>query len=266
MHRASSVCFAIAMTTGAWAQSPYGRPLPVRNVGIDQKMNAPVPLDLTFADESGRPVQMKQFFSGKPVLLSLVYYQCPMLCNMVLNGEAQAMKRSGLEVGKDYEAVTVSFDPREKSELAASKKGTYLEKLGQSGAQAGWHFLTGDEKSIRALADSVGFRYQWDESTKQWGHASAIMILTPEARVSRYLFGIQYQWRDLRLALVDASKQKIGNVTDQILLLCYHYDPKQGKYTLAVVNSLRIAGSATLALLGAFVFMNLRRDRRDRKA
>jgi protein SCO1 len=266
MRRASSLCFAIAMTVTAWAQSPYGRPLPVRNVGIDQKLNAPVPLDLTFADESGRPVQIKQFFSGKPVLLSLVYYQCPMLCNMVLNGEAQAMKRIGLEVGKDYEAVTVSFDPKEKPELAASKKRTYLEKLGQSGAQSGWHFLTGDEKNIRALADAVGFRYQWDESTRQWGHASGIMVLTPDARVSRYLFGIEYQKRDLRLSLVDASKRKIGTVTDQILLLCYHYDPKQGKYTLAVMNTLRIAGSATLALLGAFVFISLRRDRRDRKA
>ena len=199
----------------AWGQSPYGRPLPVRNVGIDQKLNAPVPLDLTFADENGAPVQMKQFFTGKPVLLSLVYYQCPMLCDMVLNGETLAMRRIGLEVGKDYEVVTISFDPKEKPDLARAKKEKYLEKLEQSGAQTGWHFLTGDEKNIRALAEAVGFRYQWDESTKQWAHASGIMVLTPEARISRYLFGIEFPKRDLRLALVDASQHKIGTAADR---------------------------------------------------
>jgi protein SCO1/2 len=261
MRRRSRAALLIAAVATAWGQSPYGRPLPVRNVGIDQKLNAPVPLDLTFADENGVPVQMKQFFTGKPVLLSLVYYQCPMLCNMVLNGEAQAMRRIGLEAGKDYEAVTVSFDPKEKPELARSKKATYSEKLGIA---SGWHFLTGDAQNIRALADAVGFRYQWDDRTKQWGHASGIMVLTPEARVSRYLFGIEYQKRDLRLALVDASQHKIGTAADRLLLLCYHYDPSQGKYTLAVVNSLRVAGGATLVLLGAFVVISLRKERRDR--
>jgi protein SCO1/2 len=256
----SGALFLAAMAT-VGGQSPYGRPLPVRNVGIDQKLNAPVPLDLTFADENGVPVQMKQFFTGKPVLLSLVYYQCPMLCNMVLNGEAQAMRRIRLEAGKDYEAVTVSFDPKEKPDLARSKKATYSEKLGTA---SGWHFLTGDEKNIRALADAVGFRYQWDDRTKQWGHASGIMVLTPEARVSRYLFGIEYPKRDLRLALVDASEHKIGTAADRLLLLCYHYDPSQGKYTLAVVNALRVAGGATLVLLGAFVVISLRKERRDR--
>jgi protein SCO1/2 len=252
----------LAIAASAWAQSPYGRPLPVRNVGIDQKLNAPVPLDLTFFDENGQAVQMKQFFTGsKPVLLSLVYYQCPMLCNMVLNGEAQGMKRIGLEVGRDYEAVTVSFDPKEKPDLARSKKETYSEKLGTA---SGWHFLTGDEKNIRALADAVGFRYQWDDRTKQWGHASGIMVLTPEARISRYLFGIEYPKRDLRLALVEASQHKIGTAADRLLLLCYHYDPSQGKYTLAVVNSLRVAGGATLALLGAFVIISLRKEKSDR--
>jgi len=184
-----------------------------------------------------------------------------MLCNMVLNGEAQAMRRIGLEVGQDYEAVTVSFDPKEKPDLARSKKATYSEKLGTA---SGWHFLTGDAQNIHALADAVGFRYQWDDRTKQWGHASGIMVLTPEARVSRYLFGIEYQKRDLRLALVDASRNKIGTAADRLLLLCYHYDPSQGKYTLAVVNSLRVAGGATLVLLGAFVVVSLRKERRDR--
>lgn len=267
MLRSSSKA-AVALTLGlaAWAQSPYGRPAAIRSVGIDQKLNDPIPLDLTFHDESGEPVRLKQFFSAqKPVLLSLVYFRCPMLCNLVLNGQASAMKHIGLEAGKDYEAVTISFDPNEKPDLAASKKATYIEKLGQSSAVQGWHFLTGDEQNIRALADAVGFRYAWDENTKQWAHGSAIMVATPDGRLSRYLFGINYPSRDLRLSLVDASDWKIGTRTDQILLLCYHYDPKLGKYTFAVVNSLRVGGIATVILLAGFVFINLRREKRGGK-
>jgi protein SCO1/2 len=256
----------LVLAVSALAQSPYGRPLAVRGVGIDQKLNAPIPLDATFTNESGQPVEMRQFFSGKkPVLLSLVYYKCPMLCNMVLNGQASAMKHLGFEAGRDYEAVTISFDPSETPDLAAAKKATYLEKLGQSSAAEGWHFLTGDEKNIKALAEAVGFRYRWDDATKQWAHASAIMILTPDGHLSRYIYGINYAGRDVRLALVDASGGKIGKATDQILLLCYHYDPQQGKYTVAILQTLRLGGMATVALLGAFVWVSVKRERRSRR-
>lgn len=263
MRSRSSVVVFLLAGLALLGQSPYGRPLALRGVGIDQKLNAPVPLDLTFNDETGHPVQLRQFFHGtRPVLLTLVYYQCPMLCNMVLNGETRTMREMKLEPGRDYDVLTISFDPKEKPDLAAAKKATYVEKLGKPRAADSWHFLTGDEQSIRALADAVGFRYRWDDTTKQWAHATGLMVLTPEARISRYLYGVDYQPRDMRLALVEASKNKIGRLTDQILLLCYHYDPAQGKYTVAVLNTLRLAGSATVALLGAFVFISLRRDRR----
>ena len=198
--------------------------------GIDQKLNGALPLDASFTDESGRPVQLRQFFQGtRPVLLSLVYYQCPMLCNMVLNGETRTMREMKLEPGRDYDVVTISFDSKEKTALAAAKKATYVEKLGKPGAADAWHFLTGDEENIRSLTQSVGFRYRWDDTTKQWAHASGIIVVTPDARISRYLYGVDFQPRDLRLALVEASKNKIGRITDQILLLCYHYDPAAGQ-------------------------------------
>ena len=265
MRSRSSIAPLLLAGAALFGQSPYGRPLAVRGVGIDQKLNGALPLDASFTDESGRPVQLRQFFQGtRPVLLSLVYYQCPMLCNMVLNGETRTMREMKLEPGRDYDVVTISFDSKEKTPLAAAKKATYVEKLGKPGAAGAWHFLTGDEENIRSLTQAVGFRYRWDETTKQWAHASGIIVVTPDARISRYLYGVDFQPRDLRLALVEASKNKIGRITDQILLLCYHYDPSQGKYTVAVFKTMRVAGTATLALLGAFVFISLRRDRRSK--
>jgi len=243
---------------------PFGRPPALRNIGLDQHLDAQVPLDLVFKDESGRDVRLGDLIRDKPVILSLVYYQCPMLCNMVLNGELHAMRNIPFELGHDYDAITVSFDPTETPKLAADKKATYTERFGRTEPMKSWHFLTGSETEIHALASTVGFRYAWDDVTKQWAHASGLILLTPAGKVSRYIYGIEYPKQDVRLALVEASEGKIARASDQILLFCYHYDPTTGKYGLAILNTLRAAGSATVIALGAFVFTMLRRDFRGR--
>jgi protein SCO1/2 len=260
--RRQAVNLAILTLTfiAAAAAQPYGRPAGLRSVGIDQRLNTQVPLDLAFKDESGRSVHLRDYFQGKPVVLSLVYYQCPMLCNMVMNGELRSMKQVPMDLGTDFEAVTVSFDPRETPQMAAAKKAGYIEKYNRPSGAAGWHFLTGADPEIRALADAVGFHYNWDDSTKQWAHASGIMILTPEGRLARYFYGIEYPKSDLRLGLVEASSGHIGSPVDQILLFCYHYDPSTGKYTMAVMNALKVGASITALALGFFMFVMLRRD------
>ncbi len=260
MRRSSKALGILLTAAAAWAQ-PYGRPPALREVGIEQKLNQQVPLDLTFKDEAGKTVRLGDYFHGKPVVLSLVYYKCPMLCNLVMNGELRSFRQVKQTLGQDFEAVTVSFDPSETPALAAEKKATYVDKYNRPGAAEGWHFLTGQEKQIRALAESVGFNYRWDEKTKQWAHASGIMILTPQGLISRYQYGIEYSKNDLRLSLVDSSANKIGSITDQVLLFCYHYDPNKGKYTFAVMNALRVGGTASVLVLGLFMFVNLRRDR-----
>jgi protein SCO1/2 len=220
-------------------------------------MGAQAPLDLPFADESGRPVTLRQYF-GKPVILALVYYQCPSLCNLVLNGVLRSVKGLALHSGSDYEVVAVSFDPRETPEMASAKKASYL----RSGAGNGWHFLTGPESSSKALADAVGFRYAYDALSNQYAHGSAIMILTPEGRVAQYFYGIDYPARDVRLGLVEASNGRIGSAIDQVMLYCYHYDPSNGKYGLVIMNTLRLAGLATVATLATFMIVMFRRDAR----
>jgi protein SCO1/2 len=261
-----SVALISTVAGGLLSAQPYGRPPALQNVGIDQKLNYQVALDLEFKDEAGKTVKLAEFFHGKPVVLSLVYYRCPMLCNLVLNGELRSFRQVPLELGKDFEVVTVSFDPEETPDVAAAKKATYVDKYNRGSAANSWHFLTGAEPQIHALADSVGFRYAKDPKTGQWAHASGIMVLTPQGRIARYLYGIEYARNDMRLALVEASANKIGTPTDQILLFCYHYDPSKGKYTFAVVNALRAGGSATVLALGLFLFVNLRRDRREKGA
>lgn len=249
----------------AYAQ-PFGRPPALRNIGLDQHLNAQVPLDLQLFDETGKSVRLGDLMHGRPVVLSLVYYQCPMLCNMVLNGQLHAMRNIPFELGKDYDAITVSFDPKEGAALAASKKATYVERYGDASVGGRWHFLTGSETAIRTLASTVGFRYAWDDLSKQWAHASGIIVLTPDGKVARYLYGIEYPKQDLRLALVEASRGKIARASDQILLFCYHYDPTSGKYGLAILNTLKAAGTATALGLGLFVFVMLRRDFRGGSA
>jgi protein SCO1/2 len=231
-------------------------------VGFDQRLNAQVPLDLEFTDEAGRTVRLADYFHGKPVILVLAYYRCPMLCSEVLNGLVRAMLDLPFDVGNEFSVITVSFDPREGPELAAAKKQTYLERYGKPGAAAGWHFLTGKEDAIKRLAQAVGFRYTYDARYDQYAHASGIMVLTPTGRISRYFYDIRFPPRDLRLGLVEASENRIGSAADQILLFCFHYDPAEGRYGPAVMNLVRLGGVLTLLGVGTFLTVMWRRERR----
>ena len=263
-RRTGRLCYSLLLLlifgTNAWAQQ-FGLPAMVRNVGIDQKLNAQLPLELTFKDETGQSVRLGEYFVRKPVVLALVYYECPMLCDMVLNGLLHSMEKMTLDIGKDFEVVTVSFNPQESWQLAQNKKTNYLEKFNRPEARQGWHFLTGQEAAIKQLADSVGFRYTYDPRTKQFAHASGVMVITPEGKVSRYFYGIQYEPRDLRLGLVEASNHKIGSPVDELLLFCFHYDPTTGKYGMAIMNTIRALGSATVLALGTLLFVLIRKDR-----
>ncbi len=239
-----------------------GLPKALREVSIDQKLNEQLPLDLAFRNERGETVKLGDYFGKKPVVLSLVYYECPMLCTQVLNGMVSAFKVLSFKAGTEFDVVTVSFDPRETPALAAAKKTTYLGYLPEAkraSATNGWHFLTGDEESIKRLTDAVGFRFHFDEATNQFAHASAIMITTPEGKLARYFYGIEYSPKDLRLGLVEASQNKIGSPVDQLLLYCYHYDPATGKYGAVVMNMVRVGGIATLVLMVAMFFVMRRR-------
>ena len=238
------------------------RPELLKEVGIDQKLNDSIPLNLTFRDEHGNPVELAQYFGSKPVILSLVYYNCPMLCTQVLNGLDRSLQLIPMEIGKDFNVVTVSIDPTERPVLAEAKQVMYAGMYGRPGAVQGWHFLTGDEPQIKQLADSVGFRYAYDPASKQYAHASAIMLLTPEGKISRYFYGITYPARDLRLGLDEASEGKIGSPVDQVLLFCYHYDPHTGKYGLIVSRVIQISGFLTI-LIGGILLIVLFRGEND---
>jgi protein SCO1 len=232
----------------------------LRNVGFDQRLGAQVPLDLAFRDETGSPVKLGDYLGDKPVLLVPAYYECPMLCTIVLNGVTSALRALPFDVGREFRVVTFSFNPHETSELAAAKKATYIEDYRRPGAAAGWHFLTGDEQSIAALTQAIGFRYVWDEPSKQYAHASGIVVLTPGGRISHYFFGVEFSPRDLRLALVEGSGERIGSLVDQLLLFCFHYDPATGRYSRVALNAVRAGGVLTLAALVGFVVLMLRRD------
>jgi protein SCO1/2 len=242
-----------------------GLPEPLRGVGIDQRLNEQVPLEAVFRDESGRPVRLGEYLGRRPAILALVYYECPMLCTLALNGLLRTLRALPAELDGRFEIITVSFDPREGPPLAAAKKEEYIRQYGRAGATARWHFLTGEESSIAALTQAVGFRYRFDAKTNQFAHASALVVLTPAGKVARYLYGIEYAPRDLRLALVEASAGKIGSRVDQALLYCFHYDPVTGKYSLVVMRVVRALGTATVAALAAFLLLNFRRDRRQKK-
>lgn len=230
-------------------------------VGLDQHLNQQIPLDLTFKDENGQPVQLKQYFGSRPVILSLVYFQCPMLCSQVLSGMAGAFNGiRRFSVGRDFDVLTVSFDPRDTPENAAESKKTYLQRYRRAGAAQGWHFLTGNKQAIDALAGAVGFRYAWDPQIQQFAHASGIMLLTPDGRLAQYYYGIEYAPRDLQLGIIEASQGKIGSLADKFILYCYHYDPARGKYGAVVFNILRVSALATLLTLGGFMIIMFRRD------
>lgn len=236
-----------------------GIPEPLKRIGIEQKLGDKLPLDATFKDESGNAVQLGEYFGkGRPVVLALVYYECPMLCNQVLNGMTGTLKGINLDAGKDFDVIAISFDSSEndKPGLAANKKAAYMERYGRPGTEQGWHFLTGDQAAVDAVTKAAGFGYEWDEASEQFAHASAIMIVTPDGTLSKYFYGIDYAPRDVKLGIVESAENRVGGVTDQLMLYCFHYDPSTGKYGLAVLRLMR--GGAILTLLGmglmGFVF------------
>jgi len=244
---------------------PNTRPPVLNDIGIDQRLNQQLPLELVFRDENGQNVTLQNYFGKKPVVLALIYYNCPMLCSLVLNGLIQSLNTLSFTVGKEFDVLVVSFDPRETPELATGKKRSYLERYVTKGTEAGWHFLTGEESSIKTLTQTVGFRYVYDAEKDLFAHASGVIVLTPEGKTSRYFYGVEYPPRDLRLGLVEASENKIGSPVDQLLLMCYHYDPKTGKYGAAVMNVVRLAGTITVIIIAAFIINTIRNDRKKKK-
>jgi protein SCO1/2 len=252
--------------TGAAAQSgvPSGQmPGPLQKVGYDQKLGGQVPLGLGFRDQDGRAVRLSNYFGQKPVLLVLAYYHCPMLCDMVLTGVTGSLKTMTLDPGKDFDVVVVSIDPNESAVQAAASRANTISRYGRSGTDEGWHFLTGPQPSIDALAASVGFRYVYDAERNEFSHAAGIVILTPEGRISRYLYGIEYAPRDVKLALIESADHKIGTLVDAALLYCFHYDPAIGRYSAMTMRIVRIG--AVLTVLGlALMITLLRRSSPDK--
>ena len=274
-----SACFAFSAValnaqmasgpaTAGYKQEPgivsTALPAPLREIGFDQYIDQRVPLDTTFRDESGATVRLGDYFGRKPVVLVFAYYDCPMLCTQVINGLSSALGVMSLNPGRDFEIVTVSFNPRDTPASAAAKKANYLERYRRPGAAAGWHFLTGDQANIDRLTKAAGFRYAWDAETGQYAHPSGVIVLTPDGRLSKYLFGIEYGPRDLRLGIVEASAGKVGTPVDSLLLYCYHYDPMTGRYGLAIMRAIRMAGAATVLAIGAFIVVMVRRERQPK--
>jgi len=247
------------MTNGIMSPPANVRPPGLKNVGIQQNLNQQIPANLRFTDDLGRTVLLGDYFGKKPMILNLVYYNCPMLCGEVLSGLESSLRMMKFDVGREFDVLTVSFDPKETPEMAAKKKAEFLKRYKRTGAEQGWHFLVGQQDAIDALTKAAGFQYEYDEKTQQFAHASAIMILTPDGKVAQYYYGIEYPPKDLRLGLVEAGQGKIGNVVDQLLLYCYHYDPEKGKYSAIIMRVVRLAGVATMLFLGTFIFLLIRR-------
>jgi len=242
-----------------------GLPEQLQKVGIEQRLGEQLPLDAKFKNENGNEIALGDLFkSGRPVVLALVYYECPMLCNQVLNGLSGSMKGISLDPGKDYDIVAISFDAREndKPGLAANKRASYIDRFGRKGTENGWHFLTGDQASIDAVTKAVGFKYEWDDKSNQFAHASGIMITTPEGKLSHYFYGIDYAPKDVKFGLIEAADKKIGGVSDQLLLYCYHYDPATGKYGFAILNVMRLVSIAMLIGMAATGFVFWRRNKK----
>jgi protein SCO1 len=244
--------------------SSKGLPKVLDNVGIVQRLNEQVPLDVEFKNEDGKLVKLGEIITKKPVILALVYYDCPMLCNEVLNGLVGSLKGISFDAGKDFDVLAISFDAREneKPDLAKRKKESYLQRYERKDAANGFHFLTGTQESIDKITEAVGFNYVFDESTNQFAHNGGIMLLTPEGKLSRYFYGIDYSPKDLKFGIMDSSQSKIGNPAEQLLLYCFHYDPSKGKYGLAILNIIRLGGVATLFGLGTFFYVFWRRNKK----
>jgi protein SCO1 len=265
------LALGLTFATSAFAQNMYSggggimapsaniKPPGLNNVGIEQRLNAQVPPDLAFRDESGKPVKLGDYFGKRPVILSLVYFRCPMLCSEVLAGVEGSLKAISFNPGKDFDVLTVSFDPKDTPESATEKKAAMLKRYKRDGASGAWHFLTGSQESIDALTKAVGFQYQYDQSTDQFAHTTGLMILTPEGKVAQYYYGVEFPPRDVRLGLIQASQNKIGTLADQVLLYCYHYDPKSGKYSAMINRIIQLGGGLTIVSIGAVVLVLLRR-------
>ena len=268
MTRPAPFAFAVALLPALAAAQMGAVPPPrpatpgvLQEIGFDQHLGETVPLDVAFTDDAGRSVKLRDYFGKRPVVLSFVYYECPMLCTIGLNGLAGALEVLAFVPGQEFEVVTVSFDPAETPALAAAKKKAYLSRYGRPGAAAGWHFLTGPKASIDALTRAAGFRYVWDEATKQFAHPAGLVVATPEGRISHYLFGVEYAPKDLRLALVAAASGRIGNAADQLLLYCYQYDPQSGRYSASILNVVRALALLTVLGLVGFIVTASRRHR-----
>lgn len=246
------------MTQGIMSPPANVRPPGLKNVGIEQHLDEQIPADLAFRDETGKPVRLGDYFGKKPAILNLVYYQCPMLCNEVLSGLESALRVLKFDVGKEFDVITVSFDPHETPDMATKKKAEFVKRYGRAGAAEGWHFLTGSQESIDALTKAAGFQYQYDPKTGQFAHSTAIMVLTPEGKIAQYYYGVEYAPKDLRLGLIQASENKIGTLADQVLLYCYHYDPTTGKYGAIIARVLQLSGLATVLALGIFMTVLIR--------
>ena len=269
----SAALIAIAATTASAqsnvpgvnpaASAPSNQmPAVLSDVRFDQRLNEPLPLDTRFKDEEGRDVKLGDYFGRRPVVLAFVYYECPMLCTQVLNGLTTSLSVLDETVGREFDVVAISFDARETPALANGKKKSHLDRYKRPESANGWHFLTGDEPAIKAVTSAAGFNYVWDEKTQQFAHPSGIIVATPEGKLSRYFFGIEYASRDVKFALVESSAGRIGNAIDQLLLYCYHYDPATGSYGFVAMGAVRVGGALTVLALVGFVVMSIRRDMR----
>jgi protein SCO1/2 len=247
------------MTGGILGPSASVKPPGLTNVGIEQKLNEQIPLDLAFRDETGKPVHLGDYLGKKPVILNLVYYRCPMLCNELLVGLESALKVLKFDVGKEFDVVTVSFDPKDIPEAATAKKAEILTRYKRAGSEQGWHFLTGSQDSIANLTQAVGFQYQYDSKSDQFAHTTAIMILTPQGKIAQYYYGVEFPPKDLRLGLIQASENKIGTLADQVILYCFHYDPNTGKYSAIISRIIQLSGGVTILGLGTVLLVLFRR-------
>jgi protein SCO1 len=257
-----SASYATAQPRQAPGLPASSVPPVLREVGFDQNLNQQIPLDITFTDESGDALPLASYFGSRPVVLALVYYGCPMLCTQALNSLASTLGVLSIAPGRDFEVVTVSFDPRETAELARAKKTTYIERTGHREFESGWHFLTGDQSAIARLTSAAGFRYVWDDTVQQYAHPTGIIVLTADGRIARYLFGIDYGPRDLRLAILDAKAHKVSSPVEQALLYCYHYDLATGRYSLAIMRIVQVAGLVTVLSLATLIVVLRRREHR----
>lgn len=242
-----------------------GLPPALKEIGIEQRLGEQLPLDAEFRDETGKLIKLGDLFGkGRPVVIAFVYYECPMLCSQVLNGLTGSLKGISFNAGKEFDVIAVSFDAAEfeRSDLAAAKKAGYMERYGRPGTETGWHFLTGSEESVKAITEAAGFSFKWDEESKQFAHSAAIMVATPEGKLSRYFYGIDYSPKDLKFGIMESAEARVGNPAEQLLLYCFHYDPSTGKYGLAILSLIRLGGIVTLLGMGFAGFVFWRRSKR----